>query len=366
VPDEEGPPLQLHHIFPKARLSRNGYPSDVSNEEWAFLAPYLTLMREDAPQRHHSLRELFNGLRSIARTSLQWRFMPTDLPPWQAVYQQTRRWIDAGLFDSIVADLRELIRLGEGRAPQPTAMILDSRTSQSTPESGASAGWDGAKRRKGTKMHLAVDTLGQLLTLYVTPAHEQDRAQVKTLANAMQEATGETVTLFAVYMHFGLDLRQEDLFWNIADPGWAYGLYYGIVGPLMMGHPILLYHAPFSPASTFAMLEKYGITNFAAAPTVYRALRAEGVAPTFAARGSLRIASSAGEPLNPEVIAWARDQLGVPLHDQYGQTEHGMLVNNHHHPALRRPLKLGSMGHALPGYRVVIVDSAGSECASET
>lgn len=188
---------------------RPGYPSDVSDEEWAFLAPYLTLMREDAPQRHHSLRELFNGLRYIARTGLQWRFMPTDLPPWQAVYQQTRRWLDAGVFEAIVADLRELIRLGEGRAPQPSAIILDSRTLQSTPESGARAGWDGAKRRKGSKVHLAVDTLGHLLALHVTPANAQDRAQVADLAAAVQDATGETVTLAYVDQGYTGDVPRQ-------------------------------------------------------------------------------------------------------------------------------------------------------------
>jgi transposase len=174
---------------------RTPYSSDVSDEEWAFLAPYLTLMREDAPQRKHALRELFNGLRYVARTGLQWRFMPNDLPPWPAVYQQTRRWLDAGVFATIIADLRELTRLGEGRSAQPSAMILDSRTLQSTPESGHRAGWDGAKRRKGSKVHLAVDTLGELLALVVTPADAQDRAQVAAVAEAVQDATSETVEL---------------------------------------------------------------------------------------------------------------------------------------------------------------------------
>jgi transposase len=174
-------------------MPRTPYQSDVADEEWAFLVPYLTLMREDAPQRRHDLRELFNGLRFIARTGLQWRYMPHDLPPWSAVYQQTRRWLAAEVFDDIIADLRELIRIGEGRAPQPTAIILDSRTLQSTPESGHRAGWDGAKRRKGSKLHLAVDTLGQLLALHVTPANDQDRDQVAELAAAVQKATGETV-----------------------------------------------------------------------------------------------------------------------------------------------------------------------------
>jgi len=188
---------------------RTPYPTDVSDDEWAFLAPYLTLMDEDAPQRKHPLRELFNGLRFIARTGLQWRFMPHDLPPWPAVYQQTRRWIDATVFDAILADLRDLIRLGAGRHPQPSAIILDSRTLQSTPESGDRAGWDGAKRRKGSKVHLAVDTLGHLLALHVTPAHAQDRAQVAELVAAVQEETGETVTLAYVDQGYTGDAPRQ-------------------------------------------------------------------------------------------------------------------------------------------------------------
>jgi transposase len=174
-------------------VSGTPYASDVSDEEWAFVAPYLTLMDEAAPQRRHELREVFNGLRFIVRTGLQWRLMPHDLPPWDIVYQQTRRWLDAGCFETIVHDLRVLLRLGAGRAPEPTAAILDSRTLQSTPESGDRAGYDGAKRRKGSKVHAAVDTLGHLLTLHVTPADEQDRAQVARLAEAVQEATGHAV-----------------------------------------------------------------------------------------------------------------------------------------------------------------------------
>jgi transposase len=166
-------------------------------------------MREDAPQRRHRLRELFNGLRYIARTGLQWRYMPHDLPPWPAVYQQTRRWLEADVFSTIIADLRVLIRLGEGRTEQPTAMILDSRTLQSTPESGARAGWDGAKRRKGSKVHLAVDTLGDLLAIHVTPANAQDRDQVALLATAVQQETGETVTLAYVDQGYTGDRPRE-------------------------------------------------------------------------------------------------------------------------------------------------------------
>jgi transposase len=174
-------------------MERKAYPSDVSDDEWAFVAPYLTLMREDAPQREHSLREVFNGLRYIVRTGVQWRFMAHDLPPWHTVYQQTQRWLKAGVFEAMVHDLRMLIREIDGRHPQPSAAILDSRTVQSSPESGGRAGYDGHKRRKGSKVHLAVDTLGQLLAVLVTPANEQDRAQVAALAEQIQEVTGGSV-----------------------------------------------------------------------------------------------------------------------------------------------------------------------------
>jgi len=174
---------------------RKAYPSDVSNEEWHFCVPYLTLMKADAPQREHSLRELFNGLRWLARTGSPWRLMPHDLPPWHAVYQQTRRWVRAGCFETLVEDLRLLLRLAAERTDVPSAMILDSRTMQSTPESGGRAGYDGAKKRKGSKVHIAVDTLGHLLALKVTAANEQDRAQVEALAQAVQHVTGDHVEL---------------------------------------------------------------------------------------------------------------------------------------------------------------------------
>lgn len=175
--------------------TRKPYPSDVSDEEWAFVAPYLTLMTLDAPQREHDLREVFNALRYLVRAGCSWRMLPNDLPPWYTVYQQAQRWLAAGSFEAIVHDLRVMLRLAEGRAAQPSAAIFDSRTMQSTPESGARAGYDGHKRKKGSKVHMAVDTLGHLLALHVTPADEQERAQVEELAKAVQEATDGHVEL---------------------------------------------------------------------------------------------------------------------------------------------------------------------------
>lgn len=175
--------------------SRKPYPSDVTDAEWEFCAPYLTLMTPAAPQREYSLRDVFNALRYVVRSGVPWRYLPGDLPPWPVVYQQMRRWIRAGCFEAIVHDLRALLRVAQERTAQPSAAIFDARTVQSTIESGARAGYDGHKRRKGAKTHMAVDTLGNLLALLVTPANEQERDQVKQLAEAVQEATGESVEI---------------------------------------------------------------------------------------------------------------------------------------------------------------------------
>jgi transposase len=191
-------------------MARKPYPTDVSDAEWSFVAPYLTLMREDAPQREHSMREVFNGLRYVVRGGISWRMVPNDLPRWEIVYQQTQRWIAAGVFEAMMHDLRELLRMATGRAPEPTAAIIDSRTLQSTPESGDRAGYDGAKRKKGSKIHIAVDTLGHLLALHVTPADEQDRAQVKKIAKQVQKVTGDSVELVYVDQGYTGEKPAED------------------------------------------------------------------------------------------------------------------------------------------------------------
>jgi transposase len=190
--------------------TRKSYPSDVSDSEWEFLLPYLALMREDAPQRVYALRELFNAMRYVVRTGCQWRFLPHDFPPWTAVYQQARRWIDGGVFEQITHDLRTIARILEDRNPEPSATILDGRTLQSTPESGSRAGYDGAKKKKGSKVHAAVDTLGNLLAVIVTPANEQERAQVSELAKKVQEVTGGTIQIaFVDQGYTGEDAAQQ-------------------------------------------------------------------------------------------------------------------------------------------------------------
>ena len=156
-------------------ITHQPYPSDVSDAEWEFVVPYLCLLPEDAGQRVYDLRDVFDGLRWIVRTGSPWRYLPKDFPPWEMVYQQSRRWLAAGCFEAIVHDLRAILRFAAGKEPEPTACIFDGRTMQSTVESGSRAGYDGYKRRKGSKVHMAVDTLGHLLAAHVTPANEPER-----------------------------------------------------------------------------------------------------------------------------------------------------------------------------------------------
>jgi transposase len=177
------------------RPTRKAYPSDVTDDQWDFLAPYLTLMRADAPQRDHELRDVLDALRWMVRTGAQWRYIPGDFPPWFTVYQQARRWMNAGCFEALLHDMRAILRKTVGKQAFPTAAILDSRTLRSTPESGARAGYDGHKKTNGSKVHLAVDTLGHFLALLITAADEQDRAQVGQLTAEIQEVTGQHVQL---------------------------------------------------------------------------------------------------------------------------------------------------------------------------
>ncbi|MEU9020312.1 AMP-binding protein [Actinomadura sp. NPDC048394] len=169
------------------------------------------------------------------------------------------------------------------------------------------------------------------------------------------------VASMRIYQEYGLEHRASDVFWNAADPGWAYGLYYAIIGPLALGHRALLLRGSFSPELTWSVLAEFGVTNFAAAPTVYRALRRAPVPDGL----RLRCLSSAGEPLTRDVLEWATEVLGVPVLDHYGQTELGMVAANAWHPDLYADPRPGSMGRPLPGWRLDVLRSDADEPARD-
>ncbi|WP_120429793.1 AMP-binding protein [Acinetobacter baylyi] len=169
---------------------------------------------------------------------------------------------------------------------------------------------------------------------------------------------------FGHYMKDAIGLRTDDVFWNLADPGWAYGLYYAITGPLLLGHATLFYEGGFSIDSLCQIIEDYKITNLAGAPTAYRMMMAADPAKIVCLKGKLRVISSAGEPLNPEVFRWFKHTLDAPIFDHYGQTEVGMVVCNHH--GLSHDVRAGTAGFASPGYRVAVVDEQGNELPADT
>ena len=163
----------------------------------------------------------------------------------------------------------------------------------------------------------------------------------------------KALSCIEAYAEFAYDLRQTDVFWNAADPGWAYGLYCGILATLTTGTPAILFEGGFSAQTTIDIIEKQKVTNFAAAPTVYRSLRAEGI--QISNGHKLRCLSSAGEPLTPEINEWAQSFFGLSVHDHYGQTETSMVINNHHHPELKTKLRDGSMGKVMPGWSATVL-----------
>jgi len=170
------------------------------------------------------------------------------------------------------------------------------------------------------------------------------------------------LSAFYLYMRYAIDLRADDNYWNMADPGWAYGLYYAITGPLLMGVTTYFNEAGFDAANTRDFMVRHKISNLASSPTAFRMMKSSGVFEAAhndnsndnEAKLSLRCANSAGETLNTEVVNWVETYLSCKVCDQYGQTETGMTCCEHH--ALAHDCPVGSMGMALPGHTLVVLD----------
>ncbi|WP_379544652.1 AMP-binding protein [Psychrobacter sp. R86515] len=169
---------------------------------------------------------------------------------------------------------------------------------------------------------------------------------------------------FYLYMRYAIDLREDDQYWNMADPGWAYGLYYAITGPLLLGITTYFNEAGFDATNTRDFMVRHKITNLASSPTAFRMMKSSGVFDNKddndddlednSTKLALRCANSAGETLNTEVVNWVETYLECQVKDQYGQTETGMTCCAHH--ALAHDCPVGSMGMALPGHTLVVLD----------
>ncbi len=159
---------------------------------------------------------------------------------------------------------------------------------------------------------------------------------------------------FAMFMRAGLDLRESDIYWCFADPGWALGMIGTLTAPLLLGCTTVMYEGTFTVESTVRVVNELGVTNMIAAPTVFRVMRAAGTEAVAPMRGMLRAISSGGEPLNPELNRWAADALAAPIHEVYGQSEMGVNFCNHH--GLRHDVRVGSVGLISPGMSYAVLD----------
>ncbi len=244
----------------------------------------------------------------------------------------------------LVTDPANLAKLADLKARPPVALALRADKGETAP--------DGC-------VDLHAELAVQPADFAPVPRGGDDLFLMMSTSGTTGPAKGVPVPLkalinFRLYMSDAVDLRPEDKFCNIADPGWAYGLYYAVTGPLALGHATTFYDGPFTVESTYRIIREHGITNLAGAPTAFRLLIAAGPEAAAPVKGALRAVSSAGEPLNPEVIRWFDEHLDVTIHDHYGQTELGMVVNNHH--GLAHDVLLGSAGLALRGHRVCVLD----------
>ncbi|MFI9237905.1 AMP-binding protein [Streptomyces sp. NPDC053079] len=248
--------------------------------------------------------------------------------------------VDAGLLAKL-----DPLRDDAGATPWTVVVNGDGGTAAGTAPTLRALEAEGAAAPAPARIRRASDAA--FITLYTSGTTGAPKA-VPIPARAL--------AAFVSYQHYALDHRADDVFWNMSDPGWGYGLYQAVIGPLALGRHTLLLASGFDAALTLRVLAELKVTNFAAAPTVYRALRNHD--RPWTRPQALRCCSAAGEPLNPDLPRWAEEHLGATVHDHYGQTELGMVLGTAWHPGHRAAPAPGRMGPALPGWTLAVIDES--------
>ncbi len=195
---------------------RKTYPTDLSDEEWAYLKIRLPASKLPGRLRAHSLRDVFDAIFYVLRSGCPWRMLPGDLPPWSTVYYHFRKFRMSGLWHRIFVVLRAAERKRGGKDPDASAAIVDSQSIKTTEEGAASNGYDAHKNIKGRKRHLLVDTLGLPLSVYVTTADVQDRAGARLLLAGLKPLVPRLKKIWADGAYSGKELVR----WCEEQGGW--------------------------------------------------------------------------------------------------------------------------------------------------
>lgn len=183
------------------------YPSDLTDGQWNLIAYLIPLEKPGGAPRKTDMREVVNALYYMSRTGCQWRMLPNDFPPRSTIYGYFKRWSDDGVIDEMVRVLRENIRIKAGRGIEPTATIIDSQTVK-TAGANCEVGYDGHKKIKGRKRHIAVDVLGLLLSVLVHSASIQDRSGARLLVSKLMEHFTRLKIVFADGGYTGNHLKD--------------------------------------------------------------------------------------------------------------------------------------------------------------